>query len=996
MRTWIVRQITVMIAIALAFTAVLSLTESAEAGTPMGVRSSTGFISIDDFYVHNEYNVDDLWVVVWLENRDTHYRQYSDSDYYFYYRDIANSFAIPVDGSPHSSGEEKRALVELFTSTDCVFCPGAVGALDTLAEERFPDEFSLIEWHKAINPGSDPYETPASRGRFSSYNISSRPTTIFDGATAAVGGDQDPNNVQILKSYGNTIDLVNSFLLPQVSFSGSADTGGDYLSYNISFEVTNPMVKGDWVVRAAVCEDIDSDHGGARMRFVPRGSLNSKALSDLQEGHPDITVEEEATFQGLDPEEIKGNFTMKWNASDPQDGDDVTIDIRYWGPDDQWKELATGLENTGSFTWNTGDPRVPDGQYEVAISAEDSQSNSILASDLLVFIIDNPDFPHANFSYPAQFETFNGEEEIRWTSSDDEDDSMDMLARVSISNDTGQTWKVISFNRVTGEDWIANLGSFTLNTLNYEDIPTYKLKVDIKDTDNMITTIESAVFEIYNNDAPRAFLYSPKLGETISSVLDIGWKVTDQEDLPSAIEGNFSIRKSGQERWTVLYEGLLDDEMENRTFDTADLMGDGDYELKFSVEDSRGKTHSVNRQFSIYDPDPPVFSSISSPRKDLTDIREETITVSWECSDADEGETLSYDVHISQADLENWTLLAEGLDTETYVVDLSLLEEGSYRIRVTAVDSSAGSLTSETFFGPFYYNAPDSPDISQFLPSENLDGGIPSDINSTMEAGEFFLDLSWTASDDDNDNITFVLHYRKTGDQDWTLIEDNLEGSSYSWNMTALPSGEYRIRLTAVDESPETLTSQMILGPFSWNNVILNPPADDDTDDDDEPVPEDEDDSDEPDWGLYIIIGAASVVVVIIVVILALFMASKLGKRKGKTDVIPDQKDMDFTQIPDFERNRPPVQQPPPRQVMAGTYQEQQAPVQEEPQPTYQEPQPQGIEGNVNWEGEDQSGTENESVPEQTQESSLPEEDTGDQEGSEESTNIAAPPEPPV
>jgi hypothetical protein len=196
-----------------------------------------------------------------------------------------------------------------------------------------------------------------------------------------------------------------------------------------------------------------------------------------------------------------------------------------------------------------------------------------------------------------------------------------------------------------------------------------------------------------------------------------------------------------------------------------------------------------------------------------------------------------------------------------------------------------------------------------------------------------------------------------------------------------------------MDDSPETLISQMVMGPFDWNNVIMNPPGDDDTDDDDQPIIDDDEESDEPDWGLYIIIGAASVVIVIIVVLLALFLASRLGKKKGRTDVIPDQKDMDYTQIPDFERNRPPVQQP--QQVMTGTYQEQQAPLQQEPQPTYQEPQ-QGIEGNVNWEGEDQSGTENQSVPEQTQESSLPEEDTGDQEGSEQSTNIAAPPEPPV
>ncbi len=939
MRYWTVRNISMLVIVTMIMTALFSIPSSTGVESETPTRSSTGYISLDDFYIHSEYELDDIWIVVWMENRDTIYKQVPGDDNFFYFREMANSFAFPVDGSSHSSGEIKRTLVELFTATDCIYCPGAEGALDTLVGERYPDDFSLIEWHSAINPGNDQYETPASRGRFSAYNVTGRPTAIFDGMTAQIGGDQNPTNTQLPKDFGKKIDNGN-LELPMVKFDGFADTGGDYLNYNISFEVVNPMTLGNWIIQAAVCEDLKSDHNGARMRFVPRGSINSKTLSDLQSGFPDITIDEEATFDGVNKDKIKGNLTVSWEADDPEDGTDVNVDILYRRLGEEWNDLVTGLENTGSYKWNTFQPRVMDGTYQLRLVVTDKDSNPVMSHEILQFIINNPDVPTGNFSFPVGFPTLSGQQDITWVSDDDEDVSMDMLVRISISNDTGLTWRTISYNIVNGQDWIANLDSFKLNTLNYDDIPTYRFKLDLKDSDGMVTTLISDVFEIYNNDAPRAFLYQPEQDSTISSTLDIGWKVTDQEDLPSAIWGNFSIRRSDQERWTILFEGLLDDQLQNKTFDTSDLFGDADYVLKFSIRDSRGKTDSITREFTLYDPDAPVFGSISSPIKELDDIRVSSIELLWSCSDPDKGETVKYSVHISQSGEENWTLVSEDLTSSSIDVDLIGMEEGSYEFRVTAMDSSAVHLTSEARFGPFYYNAPDSPLVGMFLPSEELEMGIPSDINSTLDDGEYFLDLSWSASDSDDDNISYSLYYRKIGDLEWTPIIDDIDGSSYSWNMTSLPSGDYRIRILATDDSPEDLKSEMILGPFTWTNPFLTSSTDDDTDDD---VPSDDEDtnSEEPDWGFFVIIAIASVVLIIVIVLVALFLASKIGKKEDDTPVIPQEKDMDYNQIPEFERNsQPSMIRTQPMDVVGGAYEQSQF-------------QAQAVPGQVKWE-EDQ------------------------------------------
>ena len=173
----------------------------------------------------------------------------------------------------------------------------------------------------------------------------------------------------------------------------------------------------------------------------------------------------------------------------------------------------------------------------------------------------------------------------------------------------------------------------------------------------------------------------------------------------------------------------------------------------------------------------------------------------------------------------------------------------------------------------------------------------------------------------------------------------------------------------------------MTLGPFMWTNVFLDNPGDDDPDDDLPGDDDGEDESDEPDWGLYIMIAVGSVVVIVIIVLVALFAASKLGGKKKDKDVIPEQKDMDYTQIPEFER-RAPVQ---PQQVVTGTYQQ----PEDVPRQPVQQP-PEQIQGNVNWE---QDGVQAEETMAETAELEDP---AGNFQVAPPPSQIGAPPEPPA
>jgi hypothetical protein len=77
--------------------------------------------------------------------------------------------------------------------------------------------------------------------------------------------------------------------------------------------------------------------------------------------------------------------------------------------------------------------------------------------------------------------------------------------------------------------------------------------------------------------------------------------------------------------------------------------------------------------------------------------------------------------------------------------------------------------------------------------------------------------LQWHASDPNGDPLSSKLEYRKVGTSSWTLIDDNIDTSPYTWDTNGLADGNYEVRLT-VDDSPregaDYLSDQMVIGPI--------------------------------------------------------------------------------------------------------------------------------------------------------------------------------------
>ena len=61
------------------------------------------------------------------------------------------------------------------------------------------------------------------------------------------------------------------------------------------------------------------------------------------------------------------------------------------------------------------------------------------------------------------------------------------------------------------------------------------------------------------------------------------------------------------------------------------------------------------------------------------------------------------------------------------------------------------------------------------------------------------LRIKWSATDPNEDELTFDLYVKKAGWKDWVLLEENLDRKDFDWDTTKTPSGMYRVKIVASD-----------------------------------------------------------------------------------------------------------------------------------------------------------------------------------------------------
>jgi hypothetical protein len=104
------------------------------------------------------------------------------------------------------------------------------------------------------------------------------------------------------------------------------------------------------------------------------------------------------------------------------------------------------------------------------------------------------------------------------------------------------------------------------------------------------------------------------------------------------------------------------------------------------------------------------------------------------------------------------------------------------------------------------------------MPSFSLEGNTPS-----MTFAKGYIGARWSASDPNGDPLVYTVEIRGEKETEWKLLKDRVAEKYISWDSTAFPDGEYRLRITASD-SPgnppaDVLTARLESEPFTIDNT---------------------------------------------------------------------------------------------------------------------------------------------------------------------------------
>jgi hypothetical protein len=100
---------------------------------------------------------------------------------------------------------------------------------------------------------------------------------------------------------------------------------------------------------------------------------------------------------------------------------------------------------------------------------------------------------------------------------------------------------------------------------------------------------------------------------------------------------------------------------------------------------------------------------------------------------------------------------------------------------------------------------------------------LSSDTTPAMQFAKGFIGTRWSATDPNGDGMVYTVEIRGVGETEWKLLKDKIAEKYLSWDSTAFPDGEYRVRVTASDAPgnppSEALTSRLEGSPFWIDNT---------------------------------------------------------------------------------------------------------------------------------------------------------------------------------
>jgi len=100
---------------------------------------------------------------------------------------------------------------------------------------------------------------------------------------------------------------------------------------------------------------------------------------------------------------------------------------------------------------------------------------------------------------------------------------------------------------------------------------------------------------------------------------------------------------------------------------------------------------------------------------------------------------------------------------------------------------------------------------------------LSSDATPSMQYAKGFLGARWAASDPNGDPLVYLVEIKGANETEWKMLREKVNERYLSWDSTAYPDGEYRLRVTASDAGGnppgEELTAREVSSPFVIDNT---------------------------------------------------------------------------------------------------------------------------------------------------------------------------------
>jgi sugar lactone lactonase YvrE len=123
------------------------------------------------------------------------------------------------------------------------------------------------------------------------------------------------------------------------------------------------------------------------------------------------------------------------------------------------------------------------------------------------------------------------------------------------------------------------------------------------------------------------------------------------------------------------------------------------------------------------------------------------------------------------------------------------------------------------------FNAP-AASITLSSPARKSSAGntAAADLGSaSMTFAKGWIGARWTASDDNGDPLIFTVEIRGENEKQWRQLADKVREKHFTFDSTAFPDGEYRLRITASDSpanvEADALTTQSVSAPILVDNT---------------------------------------------------------------------------------------------------------------------------------------------------------------------------------